>query len=129
MFMTTNRIESFDRAFQSRIHVSLRYEPLSYRSRREVWLSLLKRAGFGKEWPPLPDREIDALANTVKNGREIRNIVRTAEAVAASQGERLGFRHLMQVKDVSSAFEDNQPVGIGSGWYVNSRFSIIKLIT
>ena len=105
--MTTNRIESFDRAFQSRIHVSLRYDPLSFRSRREVWISLLKRAGFGKEWPPLADKEIDILANALKNGREIRNIVSTAEAVATSQKERLGFNHLMQVKDVSNAFEEN----------------------
>jgi hypothetical protein len=31
--------------------------------------------------------------------------VRTAEAVAASRKETLGYRHLVQVKDVSHAFE------------------------
>jgi len=105
IFLTTNRIEAFDRAFQSRIHVSLRYEPLSFRSRREVWVSILQRSGLNKEKPPLTEKELDTLANSVKNGREIRNIVRTAEAVAASRKETLGYRHLAQVKDVSNAFD------------------------
>ena len=105
IFLTTNRIETFDKAFQSRIHVSLKYEPLTFRARREVWVSLLQRAGFNKDTAPLSEKELDTLANSSKNGREIRNIVRTAEAVAASRKETLGYRHLMQVKDVSNAFE------------------------
>jgi len=105
IFLTTNRIETFDRAFQSRIHVSLRYEPLSFRARREVWVSLLQRSGFNKDKSPLMEKELDTLANTPKNRREIRNIVRTAEAVAVSRKETLGFRHLAQVKDISNEFE------------------------
>ena len=86
----------------------MRYEPLSYRSRREVWVSLLQRTGFGKESPPLTEKELDALAEVPKNGREIRNIVRTAESVATSRGESLGYRHLQQAKGVGNAFEVGQ---------------------
>ena len=41
LFLTSNRIESFDPAFQSRITLALRYEPLNLEGRVQVWENLL----------------------------------------------------------------------------------------
>ena len=101
--MTTNRIETFDPAFQSRIHISLRYDALPFKSRREIWLAILRRAGMNED--SLSTRELETLAMGNKNGREIRNIVRTADAVASSRGEPLDYGHLTQVKAISDAFD------------------------
>lgn len=101
--MTTNRIETFDPAFQSRIHISLRYDPLPFKSRREIWLAILRRAGVNED--SLTPIEVDTLAMGNKNGREIRNIVRTAEAVASSKEEPLDYSHLSQVKAITDTFD------------------------
>ncbi|KAI4592674.1 hypothetical protein KJ359_010576 [Pestalotiopsis sp. 9143b] len=37
MILTSNRVGTFDEAFQSRIRVALRYEPLSFQSRKAIW--------------------------------------------------------------------------------------------
>lgn len=43
MFLTTNRVQTFDAAFQSRIHISLDYPELSIESRKQVWKNFLKQ--------------------------------------------------------------------------------------
>ncbi|KAG8627258.1 hypothetical protein KVT40_004741 [Elsinoe batatas] len=41
MFLTTNRVQTFDAAFQSRIHISIDYPELSIESRKQVWKNFL----------------------------------------------------------------------------------------
>lgn len=43
MFLTTNIVQNFDPAFQSRIHISLDYLELSSESRLKVWENFLKQ--------------------------------------------------------------------------------------
>ena len=43
MFLTTNRVGSFDEAFLSRIHVQIAYEPLSQDSRIKIWKSSFRK--------------------------------------------------------------------------------------
>ena len=43
MFLTTNRVRTFDEAFQSRIHVSLLYPDLSPDAKRKIWIALLRK--------------------------------------------------------------------------------------
>ena len=45
MFLTTNRVTTFDEAFQSRIHFALRYGKLGESARANVWTEFLKRSG------------------------------------------------------------------------------------
>ena len=49
LFLTTNRVKSFDPAFQTRITVALRYHPLDQPSREKVWTNLLVSSGHGDE--------------------------------------------------------------------------------
>lgn len=41
MFLTTNRVQTFDQAFQSRIHISLEYTELDKKSRKSIWETFL----------------------------------------------------------------------------------------
>jgi hypothetical protein len=47
MFLTTNRVLDFDDAFQSRIHLAVRYEELDSTRRAKVWGNLLMKVKSG----------------------------------------------------------------------------------
>ncbi|KAK4454128.1 P-loop containing nucleoside triphosphate hydrolase protein [Podospora aff. communis PSN243] len=84
LFLTTNRINSFDRAFMSRIHLALHYPPLTHHSRRELWYLFLKRASPDSAESLRQAGALDKFANENLNGRQIKNLVRTASALAFS---------------------------------------------
>ncbi len=46
LFLTTNRVESFDSAFTSRIHVALHYQRLTDEQRRRIWTQNFERLGM-----------------------------------------------------------------------------------
>lgn len=58
LFMTTNRVQSFDLAFQSRIDISLNYPDLDIKSRKLVWRNFLAKhneaQATAREHPPKP---------------------------------------------------------------------------
>ncbi|KAL1896785.1 hypothetical protein Sste5346_004418 [Sporothrix stenoceras] len=89
LFLTTNRVETFDDAFTSRIHVALHYRPLSAESRRRVWMqhfARIERDSGGRIFVLRSAREYayeDAEVHALElNGREIRNALQTAVALA-----------------------------------------------
>lgn len=99
MFLTSNRIESLDQAFQTRITLALRYEPLDKTARAKVWDSLLIKSDL--------QSAIDAgaivpakLAEAALNGREIKNALRLAMAMAAEKGKPLSQAILLETVDI-----------------------------
>ncbi len=42
LFLTTNRLDQFDEAFQSRIHLTVRLPELGQNERRAIWEALLR---------------------------------------------------------------------------------------
>ena len=56
LFLTTNRVRSFDPAFQTRITVALKYKSLDENAREKVWKNLLGAAG---QENAMEDRNID----------------------------------------------------------------------
>jgi AAA+ superfamily predicted ATPase len=104
LFLTTNRIKTFDEAFQSRIHISLRYTDLEGSSRRLIWRAFLTKVGVVDG---VSQEQWDTLAETKVNGRQIKNAVRTAQALAASTDSPLGFTHIAQVLSVMAQFEED----------------------
>ncbi|GAB7357498.1 hypothetical protein MBLNU459_g0032t1 [Dothideomycetes sp. NU459] len=142
MFLTTNRVQTFDPAFQSRIHISLDYPELSIESRNTVWKNFLKQHNAtqesARERPPknpisaiktgaatgtteattsaeeirkkheaatqphaITERQIDQLALMNMNGRQIKNVLKTAQLLASHKGEVLQHSHIMTVLDVT----------------------------
>ena len=69
MILTTNRIEAFDPAMISRIHIPLRFRELGPDPRKKVWRSFLEKAEALHNVAALEDREMQALVNKKLNGR------------------------------------------------------------
>lgn len=115
LFLTTNRVETFDDAFQSRIHVALRYGELAMKAKRSVWAMFLNmcRAQAGCAVADFSDEQLDALSRHQLNGRQIKNIVRTAQALALRDGDVLGMEHVKKVMDVQEDFERDLKGGLG----------------
>lgn len=145
MFLTTNRVQTFDAAFQSRIHISIDYPELSIESRRTVWENFLKQhdiaqaASREKPLKPLVSaarssdatlvngthtdeekekeaadlhqkrtlphnmtkKDVDSLSLMNMNGRQIKNVLKTAQLLASKRGEGLAKTHVMTVLDVT----------------------------
>ena len=74
LFLTTNRVETFDPAFQSRIHVALRYGDLTTKAKNSVWRTFLgkvKAIGGDVEVEDFSNDEYDRLARRNLNGRQV----------------------------------------------------------
>ena len=151
LFLTTNRVETFDDAFQSRIHVALKYGALTPAARRTVWKMFLDMAreadaqsGAMASKPDsssssstaavvassitttvtsssstaaassFPDTaQLDWLSRKQLNGRQIKNLVRTAQALALNEGQALAMDHLRRVLDVAESFDRDLKGGSG----------------
>ncbi|TBU30370.1 P-loop containing nucleoside triphosphate hydrolase protein [Dichomitus squalens] len=100
LFLTTNRITAFDEAFLSRIHVALNFSELSVSAKVQVWRSFLTKAGVSD----FDDALVQKLAERDINGRQIKNACRTAQSLAFSRGESLGFAHLGETLDAMEEF-------------------------
>ncbi|TKA70806.1 hypothetical protein B0A49_06344 [Cryomyces minteri] len=115
LFLTTNRVETFDDAFQSRIHVALRYGELTTKAKKAVWKLFLEkvRAMEGVDTIPFKDSDYDTLARHSMNGRQIKNAVRTAQALAVNESTKLSMEHIKRVLDVAQSFDRDLKGGTG----------------
>ncbi|RAQ66963.1 AAA family ATPase [Aspergillus flavus] len=101
LFLTTNRAESIDPAFESRIHVSVRYPDLDAKSRRQIWTQFLgANGGFSSE-------QLDYLAQVKLNGRQIKNVLKTAHLLAREQDHEIGYDHVRTVLDLRAPSNAN----------------------
>ena len=99
IFLTTNRVTVFDMAFRSRIHVAINYTALPASSRRDLWKSFITRGSPDSELEWMDDDYLENLAAEEWNGRQIKNTVRTAHALAVSAGRALN------PQDIKTALE------------------------
>ncbi|KAI1823630.1 P-loop containing nucleoside triphosphate hydrolase protein [Xylaria intraflava] len=106
VFLTTSRVNTFDMAMKSRIHLALRYAPPEADARRQIWQHYLKLIP-GAQFAIRTDEAVGRLAITELNGREIVNTINTACTVARSERRPLTLKHLDTVLEVRQAF-DNQ---------------------
>ncbi|KAL8889315.1 MAG: hypothetical protein Q9205_003480 [Flavoplaca limonia] len=115
LFLTTNRVETFDDAFQSRIHVALRYGELTTKAKRSVWKMFLDKVASkdGVETAVFKETDYDKLARHNLNGRQIKNAVRTAQALAVNEKKALDMGHIAKVLEVAETFEKDLKGGTG----------------
>ena len=102
LFLTTNRISTFDEAFLSRIHVALHYTELSTTTKIQIWYSFLKKAGVAEG--RISDELVEKLAERNVNGRQIKNACRTATSLARSRGVEMQYGHLVEALDAMEEF-------------------------
>ena len=105
LFLTTNRITTFDPAFKSRIHLALKYHSLTTAARKELFINFISRTS---KTPPIFDEEtLDRLAAVEINGRQIKNAVRTASALARDEKIPLNEEHFQTVLETIAEFEQD----------------------
>ncbi|KAH6657397.1 P-loop containing nucleoside triphosphate hydrolase protein [Truncatella angustata] len=102
LFLTTNRVATFDDAFKSRIHVPLRYTSLTKESRRIIWQNFCSRVPGGAD---IDEEGLERLSEHDLNGRQIKNVVKTAESLAAFEGTKLDVERLEEVTLIQAKFE------------------------
>ncbi|MDE2096373.1 MAG: AAA family ATPase [Patescibacteria group bacterium] len=98
LFLTTNRASDIDPAFNSRISLALHYAKLGDESRQKVWENLLKAAG-------VEGIDVHLMGRYEINGRQIKNTIRLAQALAREENSPVQQDHLEQVLRVAERFE------------------------
>ncbi|EPE28706.1 P-loop containing nucleoside triphosphate hydrolase [Glarea lozoyensis ATCC 20868] len=106
MFLTTNRVQTIDPAFKSRIHLSLTYPALSSESRSELWETFILKGTEENSRPKwLTARFLDKISKEEVNGREIKNIVRVAHALAFNDKRSMKATDILQGLQSLRTFE------------------------
>ena len=106
IILTTNRIKSVDIAVQSRMNLAIQFEDLRPGQKENIYKTLL-----GK----IDASEIDGRDNIYgqlhrlckrmpTNGRQIRNIVSSAQALAKSESRKMDFNDLLAVHEMTVDF-------------------------
>lgn len=78
LFLTTNRAGNIDQAFFSRISMAIHYEDLGATSRLKIWTTLLNNS-------KIPTEFAEKLYPYELNGRQIKNCIRNANALAKAE--------------------------------------------
>ncbi|RDW80898.1 hypothetical protein BP5796_05596 [Coleophoma crateriformis] len=118
MNLTTNQVQTIDPAFKSRIHLSLTYPALSAKSRSGLWKTFIL-----KSTTPQSPRWLDAgflkkISEEEVNGRDIKNIVHVAHALATNDKRPMRAKDILQgltylkdfERDFSKATADKRKV-------------------
>ena len=100
LFLTTNRVKSFDSAFHSRISVALRYPDLGLEERRQVCRNLLEAAG-------IDGVDAEDLSQWELNGRQIKTTIRLAQSLAQSQGAPISAEHIRLTVSIAQQFKED----------------------
>lgn len=100
LFLTTNRVRNIDRAFYSRISVAIGFTKADADKRSKVWTNLLAAAGI-----KLSPLEISTLAESDLNGRQVKNVIRTATTLAKLDSEAVSFKRLQEEIEEATRFE------------------------
>ncbi|RFU28818.1 hypothetical protein B7463_g7523, partial [Scytalidium lignicola] len=111
LFLTTNRVSDMDAAFQSRIHVSMAYPNLTTESRRQIWANFLRNSSQKSD---LSEEDLDELARKELNGRQIKNIIKTAFLLAVRKKQLLtrnAIETVLAMREEGQAFGLLKPPG------------------
>ena len=132
LFLTTNRVETFDEAMQSRIHIAIRYNNLDRKARRAIWkifLGMVAREESGSDSEVreiINDEELEILSRRELNGRQVCKDsywarVLEATTVARLFSQQLAPRSLLISNPLVFPFLDQKCSSNGSGACIEHR--------
>jgi hypothetical protein len=107
LFLTTNRVASFDPAALSRVTLAIRYGNLKNEGRRHVWSNVIERAGGDPK-----DFDLVALAKRGGSGRDINAAARLALSLAHHRKAKISQDLLMEVLDIHEDFRSDFDEGL-----------------
>ncbi|PHH89222.1 hypothetical protein CDD83_6475 [Cordyceps sp. RAO-2017] len=102
LLMTSNRADTIDRAFHSRIHLTLHYPDLDLEAKEHIWRHLASHARPGDG---VTDDLFRRLARLPLNGRQIKNVVRIATLLAVQEDSALGREHFRVVLEATMGLD------------------------
>ncbi|MNK09890.1 ATPase family [compost metagenome] len=120
LFLTTNRAKNIDQAFFSRISMSIHYDKLTVVERAKIWSNLSAMYDV-----KLSAEDKVRLADVEINGRQIKNTLRLAKALATADKFRaVEFSDVQSVLDQSAKFNKEMRGGLLSRFvkYVKKLF-------
>ena len=86
----------------------MQYKDLDFRTRRALFDS------FTKSTQPFSSSDLDQFARKGNlNGRQIKNCVQSARALASNENKPLGKAHIMRVLDIIETFKQDIKGGTG----------------
>jgi ATP-dependent 26S proteasome regulatory subunit len=110
LIMTTNRIKYMDLAFQSRIHLAVKFPELTTATRMQIWENFLQkldgRDSAARE--KLLERKRE-LAEWQVNGRQIRNVLTVAHSLCLSRRDssrELTYEAIERVLEQTIGFQE-----------------------
>jgi hypothetical protein len=122
LFLTTNKVGTFDEAFKSRIHISLYYPYLTRRAAMQIWKVNFRRTRMIKPHIVFDEDSIldfaesywdecEDMGRRPWNGRQIRNSFQSAMSLAefdAKDGQNpvMTRRHFEMITKASQDFDD-----------------------
>lgn len=117
LILTTNRVETFDEAILSRVHLKLRYGALNEDARVAIWKLFVEKAITPAGPAQLGEQDLQPIARKSLNGRQVskcpsmtlllidyRSRTTLAHALARRKKERLSVLHLQTVLKGEEAF-------------------------
>lgn len=106
LILTTNRLKTFDSAFESRIHFCLEYPDLDDNARETIWRSFVAKARLNsKVRVNLDDASVRELATFELNGRQIKNVVSVSQAVAMKRNTTLDENSIRMTIKLTQNFD------------------------
>lgn len=96
IFLTTNRVQTIDTAFKSRIHLSLTYPAFSPEARSGLWKTFILKAMDDCHPRWLSTKLLNRISKEEVNGREIKNVIRVAHALAVSDERPMEANDILQ---------------------------------
>lgn len=102
--MTSNRADTIDSAFHSRIHLTLHYPDLEPAAKDHLWRQFTARSRVESK---ITDEDFESLARLPLNGRQIKNVVKAATLLATHENTPL---RLEQIRTVLQATKEVDPL-------------------
>jgi hypothetical protein len=112
LILTTNRVPSFDIAVLSRVHLAVQYDDLTEEQSLSLWKRFLDQIDYPerktdrKEINDLVKKDIKKNTTLRLNGRQIRNIISSAQALAKERGGPLGCDDIYKMYELVMNFND-----------------------
>jgi len=111
--LTTNRIQQFDIAVQSRVNLGIRYKDLSKEQKAKIFTKFINQIKDEnieskdevRNWFEEDTDAIEWFENL--NGRQVRNVLFSAASLAQSEGGVLKLRHIKKMGKATWQFQDS----------------------
>jgi SpoVK/Ycf46/Vps4 family AAA+-type ATPase len=107
LILTTNRINSFDVAVQSRVHLAVKYQNLDAKQINKIYTTFLQQIKDENnidDWKAMQRWVAQESKRSDFNGRQIRNIVSAALGLARAGNEKLNTEHLDEIVEKTTGF-------------------------